>query len=314
MHSLGPLGHRDRRRLAVVGDDLTVATDAGVYLRRNGRDCVLLANGRCTLHDEASPERKPQLCRRFPFGLVATPSGGRVTTSHRCPCRTLGARPLLDPTQVIRALGGDGYNLRPDGRVPEALRWTRRTTMSFAHFENAESRVLERLAKGEATHAAIGREPELPSIEGGWPSVAQQIGALAGAGRGILLTALRWFSCALSAVAERRPVELPQADDHLERPWAHAFDAAEVDERLPALLIADWAHDVLWGLGWIALGSFEVGRTELGVRATIADAIVAASERRGAHPLRAAAEAVMIVELVAMLPPWQEAVRRLERA
>ena len=58
--------------------------------------CVfLMADQRCSVHAQLGAEAKPDGCRRFPLGLAATPNGGRITTDHRCPCRTMGDRPEI---------------------------------------------------------------------------------------------------------------------------------------------------------------------------------------------------------------------------
>ena len=71
--------------------------------------CVfLMADQRCSVHAQRGAEAKPDGCRRFPLGLVATPNGGRITTDHRCPCRTMGDRPEIRPEDVESSISDGG--------------------------------------------------------------------------------------------------------------------------------------------------------------------------------------------------------------
>ena len=76
--------------------------------------CVfLMGDQRCSVHAELGPEAKPEGCRRFPLGLVGTPSGGRITTEHRCPCRTMGDRPDIDPDATEPSIMDGGLRRPP---------------------------------------------------------------------------------------------------------------------------------------------------------------------------------------------------------
>ena len=104
IHGIGPLTKKEvgeMRRIyrpsAGWNDDhddymLNTAADGGCLF--------LMSDQRCSVHAQLGPEAKPDGCRRFPLGLAATPVGGRITTDHRCPCRTMGDRPEIRPDDV----------------------------------------------------------------------------------------------------------------------------------------------------------------------------------------------------------------------
>ena len=111
IHGLGPLTRREVTAIRRIDSGAAPYSELFEdHMLRTAADggCVfLMADRRCALHAEHGPEAKPDGCRRFPLGLVATPSGGRITTEHRCPCPTLGDRPPLDASaaEVFRRAG-----------------------------------------------------------------------------------------------------------------------------------------------------------------------------------------------------------------
>ena len=100
LHGLGPLTKKEVKALKLVSPGVIEPPseegfDEPMLRTRGDGGCLFLGPDRCYLHAALGAEAKPAGCRRFPLGLTATPDGGRVTTRHRCPCRTLGRRPLL---------------------------------------------------------------------------------------------------------------------------------------------------------------------------------------------------------------------------
>ena len=93
MHALGPLTRSEDRAMCKL-----VPTRSLPQPTSRRRACAsaraAAARSSCqrTLRRARAVWRrqKPVGCKRFPYGLLNTPDGGRVTTEHRCPCRTLG--------------------------------------------------------------------------------------------------------------------------------------------------------------------------------------------------------------------------------
>ena len=113
VHLLGPvtgdearvLNAIDERILAWSGDDRVLVTTV------DGR-CMFAGAGVCELHARLGPEVKPASCKQFPFMLVTTPTGGRVTTEHRCPRQPEARRAPLG-TGAARARGDARLRRRP---------------------------------------------------------------------------------------------------------------------------------------------------------------------------------------------------------
>src|SRR5690606_9417472 len=98
------------------------------------------------------------------------------------------------------------------------------------------------------------------------------------------------------------------------RPWADAFARAEARSPSPAsarAVLADWASDVLWALKWADTLAFDTLRAELSTRLAIAEDIVARLVAQGLREDRAAAEAVMIVEVVGESEYWRDTLAKL---
>ena len=62
---------------------------------------------------------------------------------------------------------------------------------------------------------------------------------------------------------------------------------------------------MVWGLAWLDCGSLDAGRSQLAVSLMVADAITRELVRLGERPDRAAAEAVLVVEIVNSLPLYR---------
>ncbi len=314
IHRLGPLDARDVARLGRHGASAAiferVVGEPELRCNEDGR-CTLLRDGLCSLHVAAGVAAKPSICRRFPFSLVATPLGGRVVTSHRCPCRSMGPRPALSvATAEASLLGPDGHLARM-GDAPARVQLTPRTSVSFASYAELEVTMLARLAKGEPGGEVLGAAPGLPALLDGasWPAIAESFRAH-GAYPLRGYQAMAWFGDGiLLALGEAPP---PRA-----RPWSVDFDHAEArspDPEPQARVIGDWLADLIWDLSWLAHGAFDRARVSVASLAVLTSAVARRITELGVRPDRAAAEAVLVAEIAAGHPLWGDVVARLPPA
>ncbi len=310
IHGLGALTRKEAadvrridRRGARYSEDfeevmLHTAADGGCHF--------LLPDLRCGIHAEHGPERKPGGCRTFPLGLTATPDGGRVTTEHRCPCRTLGERPEITPEAAEGSICDASGRPDIDRRVAEVRLEKGRRAVPFARWLEVERELLARLERGEAPAEVLGAKPFPKLRDGRWTKEAEElVEAKDGSRFGY---AIAWFGdTILHLVSASRP--RPPG-----RPWAPSFDRAEARSpraRTSREVFADWVADVIWGLKWADDRSFALVRVELATRLAIAESIAARLVREGVRPDRAAAEAVMVVEIVGESEYWDTIVRRM---
>ncbi len=248
IHGLGPLTKRELtqiRRIDPEGGEYNDGFED--YMLRTAADggCVFqLPDQRCSVHAKRGPEAKPEGCSRFPLGLVATPEGGRITTEHRCPCRTLGDRPELTPEDALPSLVDSAGRPSADDRVKK-VKLSAKQKVAFSTYREIESKMLEELAKGRKPSKVLGERPFPKLHKSDWVLEALELvdsrdGTAFGA-------ALGWFGdTILKLVDGRRP--RPPA-----RPWAPAFDRAEArpgEPRSSREVFADWIADELWSLGW----------------------------------------------------------------
>ncbi len=279
-----------------------------VVLATKGERCVFLRRGLCSLHTE-HPEAKPSVCRRFPFGIVATPAGGRIFTLHRCACRSLGERAPIDPGEVTRWLAGDGGALSVTARVEPRITLAGRTRMSFEAYARAEAVAIDRLANGEDPASVFGTPPAWPAAQDlPWATVGETFRRAEGAGTRFD-AALAWFGAGIQLA-----LDLPLGDAPPPRPWARDFDAhaRRAAPRDPAQVLGDWAADLLWDLRWSVTGSLARLATDLKVRHAVARSLTARWTSEGARPDRAAAEALLVVELGGETALWGAALGRLD--
>ena len=314
VHGLGPLTRKEVRSLRVISDAV-VATpsmtgfDEPMLRTRDDGGCLFLGEGRCELHAALGPEAKPDGCRRFPLGLTATPRGGRITTRHRCPCRTLGERPPVSPSAAEPALMSSAGRLEADQRIGARVAIQGRSRVAFDTYERLESSLFDRLALGEAPESVLDAEP-FPKLRGrSWTRVAEEmLGECDEDTR--FDAALEWFAEAILA-RQRRGYRRRMED----RPWADAFDRAEArspEPRAPSDMLGDWIADTLWSMQWVEeVGSLAQTRAELATRLAIAKDISARLVRRGARADRATAEALMVVDSVGDSEWWHEVADRL---
>ena len=117
-------------------------------------------------------------------------------------------------------------------------------------------------------------------------------------------TASRWFGDAIAFLIDRRE------RTETSRPWADAFERAGeriVDPVSPNKVFGDWLADDLWSMRWTHYGSLASARREWATRLAIARRIAAWLDI--STPKRdniAAAEAVMMVDVIGTTDPWEK--------
>ncbi|RLB41806.1 MAG: hypothetical protein DRH30_06000 [Deltaproteobacteria bacterium] len=304
IHGIGPLTKKEvaemrriDRKSAGWNEDhddymLNTAADGG---------CVfLMADQRCSVHAQLGAEAKPDGCGRFPLGLVATPNGGRITTEHRCPCRTMGDRPEIQPEDVESSISDGGSRPVADRRI-KRIPMSPGEQLKFSEWEPIEAEYLHRLQGREALLEILDAEP-FPKLHGSsWDKQADEfIDARDGSQFG---TAMAWVGDTISALQNSRSTRAPG------RPWAAAFDRAQARSpkaRTSREVFGDWIADEIWSLKWAEDYDFALARQELATRVAIAEDICTRLRAEGARADRAAAEAVMMVEVVGESDFWTE--------
>jgi hypothetical protein len=303
IHALGPVTRREKVAVELLEPGALVRHKdlaAPVFRTVESGACVLRSARGCELHARHGAESKPIGCSRFPFGLVATPDGGRITTEHRCPCRTLGARPEITAESALPSLLDARGRLSPNGKVGARVKLAEGRTLAFARFRNVEHAMIDALLAGADAHRVLDVKA-FGKLDGErWKNIALELreerdGTAYG-------EAMLWFSNAiLHLTADKR---LPVT----ERPWAWSFDVAEArsPEETFVRVLNDWAADLLWSLDWVfSASSFHAGRRELVTLYAIAHAIGQRLVRAKVRPDRAAAEALTIVELARQSGAWE---------
>jgi hypothetical protein len=304
IHGIGPLTKKETTRMRHIDrksagwDD-----DHEEYMLRTAADggCVfLMCDQRCSVHADFGAQSKPEGCRRFPLGLVATPVGGRITTEHRCPCRTMGDRPPIAPEDVEPSVSDDGGRLFADRRV-NRIPLRSKEQLEFSDWERLEARYLRRLQGREPLLRVLDAKP-FPKLRGSsWAKQAAEfIDARDGSQFGV---AMAWVGDTMSALQDAAKPRPPG------RPWAAAFDRAEARSPKPRTsreVFGDWLADEVWSLKWAEDHDFALARAELATRLTIGKDICARLRKIGVRADRAAAEAVMMLEVVGESDYWTE--------
>jgi hypothetical protein len=296
---------RKRDKLAVVYND-----ELEGYCMRpvDGRCMFVLPDQRCGIHAKSGHHAKPAGCRRFPYGLIRTPHGGRITTEHRCACRTLGDRPPVSIEDAESSLRDSRGRLESDYDAPARVALTRKRRVSFDKYLVLETEIIARLNAGERAETVLAAQA-LPKLQASsWAAIAAEHITLTDHSSGSY--AYAWFGDAL----------LHLSDGHLPpsrpRPWHEGFERARrgsTEEPDPEAIYNDWIADELWMFRWLDWGPFDVARSELVTRLAIARCIQGWMEQQGVHPGQAAAEAVMMCELAAEGSEWPSAVATIVR-
>lgn len=307
MHALGPVTRsearelRARRKLSVVYND---DVEAECIAPNEAGRCVYLTPKGCHIHATEGSQAKPAGCRRFPYGLLATPEGGRVTTQLRCPCRTLGERPLLSLEDADSSLRDRAGRLESDGLVPDRIEMSERKRIPFARYSAIEAQLLVRLSSGERAERVLGAKPLPERSKGSWPITGVELFESRDATAGG--EALAWFGDALLELsAGYKPPKRP-------RPWAPSYErsiARAKRPQAPEAMWNDWLADELWMMRWLPWGApFDAARAELATRLAVARLTHKRLAKLGVRTDQAAAEAIMIVELISEGTLWPEVV------
>jgi len=306
IHAIGPITRPEVRRLATVAPGLTRRNEHihGVVVTPRDGGCSHLTESGCRVHAALGLEGKPAVCRRFPYRVAATPRGKRLSTEHRCPCRTLGDRPPIELDDALASVRDAAGRIAADVKVGERVLMSRGRSIPFAKYEEIERTMLQRLAHEDAL-VVLDASPFPELKDATWVDVAHLYrGKLDGSSCG---DALAWFGDVLLALSNETPLRRLR-----ERRWSPAFERAErrtTTVEQPEAILADWIADELWGLEWTERGSFLRAREDLATRLTVAREIVRLLIRDGVRPDRAAAEAVLIAEMAAAAPLWRSVVR-----
>jgi len=303
IHALGPVTRREKLAVDLLEPGRLVRHKdllAPVFRTNELGACVLRSARGCELHALHGAAAKPAGCSRFPFGLVATPEGGRVTTEHRCPCRTLGERPEITAESALGSLVDLGGRLSPNGRVGARLPLDDRRRIPFERFRVVEGAMIEALLAGADPMVVLDVKP-FGRLQGErWKALAKELreerdGTAYG-------EAMVWFGGAILKLVEgERLATAP-------RPWSSSYDKAEARaaERPFQEVLNDWVADVLWSLDWVfTVRTFHAGRRELVTLYAIALTIAQRLIRLRVRPDRAAAEAITIVELARQSGAWE---------
>jgi Fe-S-cluster containining protein len=300
--TLRPLGHR------IVGRDASVKGWA-FRVAGTGACPFLQDDNLCRVHATLGPQDKPATCRLFPFYLVGTPTGVRVSTSHRCTCRSIGERQALDAERVLAELGMAGRDLPLAWSAPARIGIDAGRDVSFAEWTAREARLLEKLNAGGLSGAGLLGLPFPALRNDSWASVAARFRQPSDATG--FEQAKAWIGEAIGAHVEGRPIDRSRP-----RPWARflprvAARATHTDNR--DAILADWLGDELWGLGWARWGSFEQARMDFATRAAIVATLESAFAALGTPASIATAEAVLVVDPIVHSPHWDTVARALPR-
>ena len=307
IHALGPMTRSEVKAVKKLIPDAVIYNDDvdGHCMRpAEGGGCAQLEKGLCGIHANHGPEHKPSGCRRFPYGLVSTPDGGRVTTEHRCPCRTLGERPEIDLEDAERSLLDGAGRIEVDQEAPEKVDLTVEDEVEWSRYAEIEKAMLERLAAGDKPEDVLGAKPFPDLCKSAWQVQAAEFLDMKDDTAGGY--AMEWFGDALLALCEGH------TPPPRKRPWDGTFQkgiARSEQPRDSEVMIRDWVSDELWMLRWLEWDCpFDVARAELATRVACVRWLLERLQAEGVRADQATAEAIMMVELGACTNQWPETV------
>lgn len=310
IHALGPLTRsevKDMKKLAIASVAYNEDAEGMCMAPTNGGSCYFIKDGKCGVHAKYGAEAKPVGCRRFPYGLIATPDGGRVTTEHRCSCRTLGDRPPLDLEDADVSLQDRAGRLEVTMDVEYSVPITHKKDLPWEEYRKLEDELFARLDAGEKAESVLDA-PAFPELtESDWPVYAAEYFSMVdGTSGGV---ALGYFGDAmLHLTAGHTPPDRG-------RPWAKFFDRAIARTKTPQdpeVMYNDWIADQLWMFRFREWGALDLGRYELATRLAIARKLQEWFEGMGVRPDQATAEALMVVELASGSTEWPRAVEDID--
>lgn len=307
VHLLGPVSPREGAAIQSLRKDAIVRL-AGLRLlgtTDEGKCAFLDAQMRCGIYEHDGGRTKPRTCHRYPFILIATPDGGRVATDHRCPCRTMGARPVLTAEAAEDPLRNAAGRVTADRRMPARVPIAPRRHVSWARYRSIEEELLRAIAERPLEEAlGVPPFPELRDMS--WPQIA---GDLA-----MDMPPTQWgWACRTFAVFLGARFGGPAADARF-RPWEAVFDRAErraVTPGDPEEMLRDFLADAIWSLEWAWRGTLLHARIELASRLAIVRDIARHLSAHGARADRAMAEAIAVAEIAGVSDSWSTVVARM---
>lgn len=309
LHGLGPLDDDEVEYLVRISPDVVHEDDDEeqmLCVRHDGK-CLFLGEGRCELHAALGKESKPEGCKRFPLGLTATPTGGRITTRHRCTCRTLGERPPVTPEDSRESLLDPEGELESDRDIENRIYLSEERSITFADWEAREVKILQQLNDPRSVPETFLDAKPFPPLEDlQWEEEANNM-LSEGADTTRFGVCLEWFAKSILELHLKKPQDYPDF------PWASDMDVAEAraqnHERDPEAMFKDWLADEIWSLQWAEdEGSFHRARLDLMTRLTIARHIQNQRQATTARKDRATAEALAVVDLIAESEWWEDIV------
>jgi hypothetical protein len=207
-----------------------------------------------------------------------------------------------------KALSAEGP-LQASHKVPARIPLSDQTTASFATYAGLEESVLAELIGGRPAAEALAVPAGLPRLRvGSWAGASDVFSMVPKTTRSG--HALGWFGAGIREAMGRAE------GSSLARPWRDAFDRVE-STGAPATaesVIGDYLADHLWGLTWVHEGAFDRARVVASALGCIASTIARRLVAEGSRPDRAAAEAVMIVEIGEKQPAWRLVARAMSPA
>jgi len=306
IHAVGALSDEDCQMLEMISEDAVdrhEGEDAAVLMMRSdtGR-CVFWSDQGCAIHAQIGPQLKPTPCIQFPYALTATPSGGRISTQHRCTCRTLGPLPPVRAEEAKACLVDSAGELKPEHAVFDEVFWTDSEPLSFAEYAVREAGLIGSLLEGRNLSTVLDAQP-FPTLQDmSWAEAADQMLGFQGPSRAAF--AARWFGDAIAFLVDRR-----ERTEH-GRPWADSFERAGervVDPVSPNKVFGDWIADDIWSMRWTRFGSLARARSELATRLAIARRIAGWLDISSPKQDNiSAAEAVMIVDVIGTTDAWEK--------
>ncbi len=317
IHAIGPIRLPERARLKLVHDGI-VAHDPRddvhvLVMRAESGSCIFLEEGRCAVHEPLGGLLKPLACKQFPISMTATPEGGRITTEHKCPCRTLGERPLVTEESALPAVTHRGKP-QPVVHVGRKVPNKPGETISFAEYRRQEDALMARVGAAKSMEdVQHALSPVIfPTIDGTtWEVLASEFDELDGRTR--LENVMRWMADAIAACTR---AEGDPAFERKERPtpWRDAFErgiARTQTPQDPLAMFVDFVQDHIWAMHWVDEYAFAQFQTEMATRARLFRQLFEWLCEDGLRPDQAAAEAIMMVELGGTTGWWIEVSRRV---
>jgi hypothetical protein len=306
IHAVGALSDEDCQMLEMISKDAVdrhEGEDAAVLMMRSdtGR-CVFWSDQGCAIHAQIGPQLKPTPCLQFPYALTATPLGGRISTQHRCTCRTLGPLPPVRAEEAKACLVDSDGELKPEHAVFDEVFWTQSEPLSFAEYAVREAGLIGSLLEGANLGTVLDAQP-FPALQDmSWSEAADEMLGFHGPSRAAF--AARWFGDAIAFLVDRR--ERTERG----RPWADSFERAGervVDPVSPNKVFGDWIADDIWSMRWTRFGSLARARSELATRLAIARRIAGWLDISSPKQDNiSAAEAVMIVDVIGTTDAWEK--------